>query len=69
MNTGDLGDFGEIDKSAILEIFCQFRQISLSIGIDTTWVNIGHFGEFGELDKIGNFGDIWKVLVSARFSD
>ena len=38
-------------KSAILAILCQFRQISSSIGIDTTYVNIGDFGEIG---KIGN---------------
>ena len=42
-------------KLAILAIFCQFRQISSSIGIDTTWVNIGDFGDF---DKFGNFGDV-----------
>ena len=41
-------------KLAILAIFCQFRQISLSIRIDTTWVNIGDFGKIG---KIANFGD------------
>ena len=31
-------------KLAILAIFCQFRQVSSSIGIDTTWVNIDDFG-------------------------
>ena len=41
-------------KLPILAIFCQFRQISLSIRIDTTWVNIGDFGKIG---KIANFGD------------
>ena len=41
-----------------LTIFCQFRQISSSIGIDTTWVNLGDFGDF---DKIGNFGDILPI--------
>ena len=45
-------------KLAILAIFYQFRKISSSIGIDTTWVNIG---DFGEIDKIGNFGDLWPV--------
>ena len=55
------GRFGEraprltmLVKLPILTIFCQFRQISLSIRIDTTWVNIGDFGKIG---KIGNFGD------------
>ena len=43
---------------AILAIFCQFRQISSSTGIDTPWVNIGDFGEF---DKIGNFGDLLPI--------
>ena len=59
------GIFGEraprltiLAKLAILAIFCQFRQISSSIGIDTTWVNLGDFGDF---DKIGNFGDILRI--------
>ena len=46
------GRFGEraprltiLAKLAILAIFCQFRQISSSIGIDTTWVNLGDFGD------------------------
>ena len=54
------GRFGEraprltmLVKLPILVIFCQFRQISLSIRIDTTWVNIGDFGKIG---KIANFG-------------
>ena len=58
------GRFGEraarltiLAKLAILAIFCQFGQIHSSIGIDTTWVNIGDFGDFGEFDKFGNFGD------------
>ena len=62
------GRFGEraarltiFAKLAILAIFCQFRQISLSIGIDTTWVNIGDFSDFGEFDKFGNFGDILPI--------
>ena len=53
------GRFGEraprltiLAKLAILAIFCRFRQISSSIGIDTTWVNLGDIGDF---DKIGNF--------------
>ena len=45
-------------KLAILAIFCQFRQISSSFGIDTTWVNIGDFGEF---DKTANFGDLLPI--------
>ena len=45
-------------KLAILAIFCQFRQISSSIGIDTTWVNLGDFDDF---DKIGNFSDILPI--------
>ena len=45
-------------KLAILAIFCQFRQISSSIGIDTTRVNIGEFGDF---DKFGNFGDVLPI--------
>ena len=59
------GRFGEraarltiLAKLAILAIFCQFRQISSSIGIDTTWVNIGDFGDF---DKFGNFGDVLPI--------
>ena len=43
------GRFGEraarstiLAKLAILAIFCQFRQISSSFGIDTTRVNIGN---------------------------
>ena len=46
------GRFGErapqltmLAKLAILAIFCQFRQISSSTGIDTPWVNIGDFGD------------------------
>ena len=38
-------------KLAILAIFCQFRQISLSIRIDTTWVDIGDFGKIGIFEK------------------
>ena len=62
------GRFGErapqltmLAKLAILAIFCQFRQIILvksSIGIDSSWVNIGDIGEF---DKIGNFGDLLPI--------
>ena len=59
------GRFGEraarlpiLAKLAILAIFCQFRQISSSIGIDTTRVNIGEFGDF---DKFGNFGDVLPI--------
>ena len=52
-------------KLAILAIFYQFRQISLSICIDTTWVNIGDFGKIGKIANFGDrlpiFGDIWKV--------
>ena len=62
------GRFGEraaqltmLAKLAILAIFCQFRQISSSTGIDTPWVNIGDFGEF---DKIGNFGDLLPISSS-----
>ena len=57
------GRFGErapqltiLAKLAILAIFCQFRQIISSTGIDPTWVNIG------------DFGHLFKS-VSARFSD
>jgi len=53
-----------LTKLAILAIFCQFRQISSSTGIDTPWVNIGDFGEFGEFDKIGNFGDLLPISSS-----
>ena len=56
------GRFGEraarftiLAKLAILAIFCQFRQISSSVGIDTTRVNIGDF------DKYGNFGDVLPI--------
>ena len=62
------GRFGEraarltiLAKLAILAIFCQFRQISSSIGIDTTWVNIGEFGDFGDFDKFGNFGHVLPI--------
>ena len=41
-----------LTKSAISALFCQFRQISSSIGFDTTWVN---FGDFGEFEKFDNF--------------
>ena len=51
----------KLTKLAILAIVCQFRQISSSIGIEPTWVNIGSFGDFGEIDKIGNFGYLLKV--------
>ena len=65
------GRFGEraarltiLAKLAILAIFCQFRQISSSIGIDNTRVNIGEFGDFGDFgdfDKFGNFGDVLPI--------
>ena len=41
-----------LTTSAISALFCQFRQISSSIGFDTTWVN---FGDFGEFEKFDNF--------------
>ena len=50
-----------LTKSAILAIFCQFRQICSSIGIDITSVSIGDCGSFCEFDKIGNYSDISKV--------
>ena len=50
-----------LTKLAILAIFCQFRQISSSTGINTPWVNIDDFGDFGEFDKIGNFGDLLPI--------
>ena len=63
------GRFGEraarltiLGKLAILAIFCQFRQISSSIGIDTTRVNIGDFGDFRDFDKFGNFKDVLPIL-------
>ena len=43
---------------AILAIFCQFREISSSIGIDTTQVNIGEFGDF---DIFGSFVDVLPI--------
>ena len=59
------GRFGEraarltiLAKLVILAIFCQFRQISSSIGIHTTRVNIDDFGDF---DKFGNFGDVLPI--------
>ena len=49
-----LAILANLTNSAILAIFCQFRQISSSIGIDTTYGrNIGGFGDFGEFDKCG----------------
>ena len=41
-----------LTTSAISALFCQFGQISSSIGFDTTWVN---FGDFGEFEKFDNF--------------
>ena len=53
------GRFGErAPRLTILAIFCQFCQISSSIGIETTWVNISNFCE---IDKMGNFGDILPI--------
>ena len=59
------GRFGEraprltiLAKLAILVIICQFRQISSSIGVDTTRVDISDFGDF---DKFGNFGDVLPI--------
>ena len=54
----NIGDFGEIDKMCNFGDRLPIRQISSSIGIDTTWVNID---DFGEINKIGNFGDLWKL--------
>ena len=34
------------------------KLVKPSIGIDSSWVNIGDFGEF---DKIGNFGDLLPI--------
>ena len=56
-----LAILANLRNSAILALFCQFRQISSSIGIDTPWVNIDEFGDFGEFDKLGNFGDILPI--------
>ena len=42
-------------------MFCQFRQISSSIGIHTIRVNTGDFGDFGDFDKFGNFGDVLPI--------
>ena len=56
-----LAILANLTNSAILALFCQFRQISSSIGIDTPWVNIDEFGDFGEFDKLGNFGDILPI--------
>ena len=50
-----------LTKSAILAIVCQIRQISSSIGIETTWVNIG---DFGESDKTENFGDLLLISLN-----
>ena len=57
MNIGDFGDFGDFDKFGNFGdvLICQFRQISSSIVIHTTWVNIGDF------DKFGNFGDVLPI--------
>ena len=53
-----LAILANLTKLAILAIFCQFRQVSSSSGIDIPWVNIGDFGEF---DKIGHFGDFLPI--------
>ena len=37
------------------------KLVMSSIGIDSSWVNIGDFGDFGEFDKIGNFGDLLPI--------
>ena len=50
-----------LTNSAILAMFCQFRQISSSIGIHTTRVNTGDFGDFSDFDKFGNFGDVLPI--------
>ena len=47
-----------LTTSAISALFCKFRQITSSIGFDTTWVN---FGDFGEFEKFDNFCDILPV--------
>jgi len=53
------GRFGErAPQLTMLAKFCQFRQISSSIGINTPWVYIADFGKF---DKIGNFGDLLPI--------
>ena len=55
-------------KLAILAIFCQFRQISWSIGIDAPWVNTGEFGDFRKsstidnVRKISDFGNLLPIL-------
>ena len=54
-------------KLAILAIFCQFRQISLSIRIDTTWVNIGDFGKISKIAQFWRpFANFWRYLKSVR---
>jgi len=54
----NLAILANLTKLPILAIFCQFRQISSSIGINTPWVYIGDLGEF---DKIGNFDDLLPI--------
>jgi len=63
------GRFGErapqltmLAKLAILAIFANFvKLVNSSIGIDSSWVNIG---DFGEIDKIGNFGNILPISLN-----
>ena len=46
-------------KLAILANFVEL--VKSSIGIDSSWVNIG---DFGEIDKIGNFGNILPISLN-----
>ena len=60
------GRFGErapqLTMLATLAILANFvKLVKSSIGIDSSWVNIGDFGEF---DKIGNFGDLLPISSS-----
>ena len=68
------GRFGEraarltiLAKLAILAIICQFRQISSSIGIDTTWVNIGDFANLTNSAILAIFCEFRQISSSIGF--
>ena len=53
-----------LTNSAILAMFCQFCQISSSIGIHTTRVNIGDFGDFDKSAILAMFCQFRQISSS-----
>ena len=51
-NVSKISDFGDHFSANFVKL------VKSSIGIDSSWVNIG---DFGEIDKIGNFGNILPI--------